>query len=91
MGAPPDDLLRVIQSNGWSHRHQAGELLVMPSGFFIVVLVPDHFFGVRWGMSADRSDTHRSLSILTNAIQCFSELQKPGTGWTEFKEYLDCD
>ena len=57
----------------------------------LVVTQKSGFTGFRWALSSDHADTARVRHNLSLACAAFPELGAPGTGYSEFKTYLDAD
>ena len=83
-----DDLDGLIKNGGWLCKQSAGDLVVCPSGFLIIMIPVETCFGLRWAMSSDNMDTERCKLYLNEVIAKFPEISNPSTGYGQWLKWL---
>ena len=77
----------IGSASGFLMKPQAGELVVMPTGFVYASATIQTTF-VRWMVSSDMDDNRRVMTMLELLTEEFSEFRQPSTGHTQFLEHL---
>ena len=60
-----------------------GQVLVIPSGFLVVITTEKETYGLRWGISADDSDTERVGQNVVYMMQAYPALAQRAGGVTK--------
>jgi hypothetical protein len=84
------DRLRALlkDSGGFAVRHDSDRLLVIPTGFLLIV-ASAACRGARWSLSGDVSDTLRMRLSLVGVLGSYPEMGNASTGYSQWKAWLD--
>ena len=66
----------------------ANNLIVVPTGFVIVMLATELTHGIRWCLSADKNDALRHGLQLATLLEEFLEARASGTGNSQLNEFM---
>jgi hypothetical protein len=87
-----DDIKKLVDpadgGAGFATWHDSTKALVIPSGFFIVVVGPASR-GLRWSLCSDDGDTNRVKLMLGSMIASFPEMGNPSTGCSQFLAWIN--
>jgi hypothetical protein len=84
-----DDLKPLIVNSGFITSSDPSKLIVLPTGFMIMIAAATAGWGVRWGMSSDDHDTGRVKMLLRLMLDAFPELKHPAAHHSPFYDYLN--
>lgn len=85
---PKAELQKLVETHGFLTEVMHGELVVIPSGFFCIVISTSASEGLRWTISSDQPDTLRVHNSLKQLLSVFPELRSSNTGYAAFEEWL---
>ena len=80
--------ITAIAKKGWCHELLPGNVLAIPSGFWVITTALNAGYGLRWSVSSDANDTNRVSSMLSGALASFPELSGDNLGWVQFLRFL---
>ena len=89
-GCNADDLGGILRS-GFVVKQTPGQLVVVPSGFLVIMAGADDCIGLRWPIGGDHREVARVSNYIDDALTSFTELTPRELGWTPFAEYLHYD
>jgi hypothetical protein len=84
-----DELKPLIVNFGFITSCDSSKLIVLPTGFMIMIAAATAGWGVRWGMSSDEHDTGRVKMLLRLMLDAFPELKHPSAHHSPFYDYLN--
>lgn len=83
-----DSLEPLVQQHGWCVKLADGDCLVVPTGFIIISLCNEEWYGMPWWCSFDENDRLRTVGQLGALLQEFGELRAPTIGYPQFYDFL---
>ena len=69
-------------------RHDNTRLLIVPTGFILVIVCSTGGRGLRWGVPSADIDTERVKMQLAMSLASFPELKNASTGHMQLLEWL---
>ena len=88
-GCKGPDLAALVKSkSGFVAEVGAGHACVIPNGFLVAMCYTDVTIGLRWLLKCDNAEKLRTQAGMEELIQNFPELRSPGSGYTQFLQYL---
>jgi hypothetical protein len=84
------DRLRTLitGSGGFACHHDTTKLLVVPTGFLLLIASPAAL-GVRWSMAGGDSDADRVKHALGGVLNSYLEMGNASTGYSQWRDWLN--
>ena len=78
----------LAQSTSFLIKQVPDTLLLIPSGYMIVICAVSHCKAMRWSVSSDEEDSERVKLALRFQLASYEELRAPQHGYTQFLDHL---
>ena len=78
----------MLTRGGWLYKAVAGTLVLIPTGFVVVLLGNEDAIGLRWTLAADQNDRLRVQFGLKQLFDNFPEVRAASTGYAAFLDYF---
>ena len=85
---PMPEVQQLVQQSGWAVWHDNTKLVLIPTGFLVVVAALDKTTGLRWSVSSDEADTNRCKEMLAALLAAFPEMANASTGYSQWRDWL---
>ncbi len=84
------DNITAYKKHGFVMNVEAGELIVIPPGYLVVLAVSDTAgsTGLRWSIAGDAQDILRVRASLAAVLSSFPEMRNASTGMQPFHDML---
>ena len=90
--ATKEELVQIINTDGWVARCDTTKALVVPSGFIMhAFTLDDKSCGLRWSIASDDNDTARVAHMCAATIKSYPEMGAPTAGLTQFITFWSSD
>ena len=88
-----DTVRGMVERDGFVVNHDYSSLLVVPTGYLLIVASTGAVgaVGLRWSISSDDADSERVKMSLSNLLSSFPEMKNPSTGLGQWLAYLDSE